>query len=51
MDGLDWKNLLAKFEEHLQAERSLAPLTVRNYRTDLEPLRDFMHKNEIADFR
>lgn len=51
MDGLDWKNLLAKFEEHLQAERSLAPLTVRNYRTDLEPLRDFMRKKEIADFR
>ena len=51
MDGLDWKDLLAKFEEHLQAERSLAPLTVRNYRADLEPLRDFMQKKEIADFR
>ncbi|MCH2316685.1 MAG: tyrosine recombinase XerC [SAR202 cluster bacterium] len=51
MDGLVWKDLLAKFEEHLQAERSLAPLTVRNYRADLEPLRDFMQKKEIADFR
>ncbi|MDP6513275.1 MAG: tyrosine recombinase XerC [SAR202 cluster bacterium] len=51
MDGLDWKDLLAKFEEHLQAERSLAPLTVRNYRADLEPLRDFMAKKEITDFR
>ena len=50
MDGLVWKDLLAKFEEHLQAERSLAPLTVRNYRADLEPLRDFMQKKEIADF-
>ena len=49
MDRLDWNDLLAKFEEHLQAERSLAPLTVRNYRTDLEPLRDFMRNKEIAD--
>jgi integrase/recombinase XerC len=51
MGGFDWKDLLAKYEEHLQAERGLAPLTVRNYRTDMEPLRDFMHKREIADFQ
>jgi integrase/recombinase XerC len=51
MAQLDWKDLLSKFEEHLQVERSLAPLTVRNYRSDMEPLRDFMQKREIADFQ
>ena len=38
----EWSALLDRFQEHLRAERGLADLTVRNYRTDLEPLFEFM---------
>ncbi len=37
-----WNTLLKRFEEHLKAERGLAPLTVRNYLTDVSPLYDYM---------
>lgn len=41
----EWRALVEGFEDHLKAERSLAPLTIRNYRTDLEPLYEYMrHK-------
>ncbi len=42
MDRQEWLALLARFDEHLKAEKSLAPLTVRNYRTDLQPLYEYM---------
>ena len=41
---------MSRFRDHLVAERSLAPLTVRNYMTDLEPLREFMADRNIAGF-
>lgn len=41
---------MSSFRDHLVAERNLAPLTVRNYLADLEPLRDFMEDREIASF-
>ena len=50
MERADWGELLTGFQEHLRAEKGLAPLTVRNYRTDLEPLRQFMAQQGPADF-
>ena len=41
---------MTAFRDHLVVERDLAPLTVRNYLADLEPLRDFMENREIASF-
>ena len=41
---------MSDFRDHLIAEKNLAPLTVRNYLADLEPLRDYMEKREIASF-
>ena len=51
MEQQDWRDLMARFEQHLRVERGLADLTVRNYRTDLEPLFDFMRKNDIPDLK
>ena len=42
MEENAWRSLLIRFETHLAAEKGLAPLTVRNYKTDLQPLFDFM---------
>jgi len=50
MESADWTELLNGFQEHLRAEKGLAPLTVRNYKTDLEPLRQFMDQNGPAEF-
>ena len=36
-----WPTLIGRFETHLAAEKGLAPLTVRNYKSDLQPLYDF----------
>lgn len=43
----EWRKLIDKFEVHLQAEKSLAALTVRNYKTDIEPLFDFIQTRKI----
>ena len=51
MDHHDWRDLMHRFEQHLRVERGLADLTVRNYRTDLEPLFDFMRKNDVPDLK
>ena len=37
-----WARLMDGFERHLRAEKGLADLTIRNYRSDLQPLFDFM---------
>ena len=50
MDAEGWQDLTSRFRDHLVAERGLAPLTVRNYLSDLEPLREFMSKREIESF-
>ncbi len=50
MNAAEWQDLMSRFRDHLVAERSLAPLTVRNYLSDLEPLREFMSEREIESF-
>ncbi|MCY4653326.1 MAG: tyrosine recombinase [Dehalococcoidia bacterium] len=50
MDAAGWQDLTSRFRDHLVAERGLAPLSVRNYLTDLEPLREFMSEREIESF-
>ncbi len=51
MEQHEWRELMRRFEQHLRVERGLAGLTVRNYRTDLEPLFDFMLKNSVPDLK
>ena len=51
MEQHEWRELMRRFEQHLRVERGLAGLTVRNYRTDLEPLFDFMLKNGVPDLK
>ena len=50
MDAAGWQDLTSRFRDHLVAERGLAALSVRNYLTDLEPLREFMSEREIESF-
>ena len=50
MDHQTWRETMGGFRDHLVAERGLAPLTIRNYLSDLEPLRDYMAKHEIGSF-
>ena len=50
MDAAEWQDVMSRFRDHLVAERGLAELTVRNYMSDLEPLRDFMADREIGSF-
>ncbi len=42
-----WARLMDSFERHLRAEKGLADLTIRNYRSDLQPLFDFMQVTGI----
>ena len=48
MENAEWQDLVYKFAVHLQAEKGLAPLTVRNYRTDIQPLHDYMRASSIS---
>ncbi len=50
METEDWQDLTSRFRDHLVAERGLAPLTVRNYLSDIAPLHDFMSEREIESF-
>jgi integrase/recombinase XerC len=43
----EWMAVMARFEVHLQAEKSLSALTVRNYKTDIDPLFQFMQANGV----
>ena len=49
MDDTTWRELIGKFDTYLTAEKGLAPLTRRNYTTDLEPLFEFMRREDISD--
>ncbi|MCH8206970.1 MAG: tyrosine-type recombinase/integrase, partial [Chloroflexi bacterium] len=51
MNQDEWLALIEQFREHLKAERDLAPLTVRNYTTDLQPLYSYLTQKNIADLR
>lgn len=44
----DWAALMGAFERHLRGEKGLADLTVRNYRSDLQPLFDFAQVTGVA---
>ena len=48
MEEPAWRSLIARYEAHLKAERDLAPLTIRNYKTDLEPLLDYMRLKKVS---
>ena len=48
MDAAERASLLDRFTTHLAAEKGLAELTVRNYRTDLRPLFDYMEGRGIS---
>ncbi len=48
MDEKAWDEMAGRFEEHLRVEKALAPLTVRNYLTDVRPLHDYMARSAIA---
>ena len=51
MQEQEWRGLIKNFEDHLKLERGLAPLTVRNYKTDLEPLWDFIQLRAVRDLK
>ena len=48
MEDEAWRSLMVRFETHLAAEKGLAALTVRNYKTDLQPLFDFMRLRDVG---
>ncbi len=50
MESIEWNALLARFANHLSAERGLATLTIRNYSTDLGPLFNYMREMDIKGF-
>ena len=47
MNSTDWDSILSRFITFIQTDKGLAPLTVRNYKTDLQPLYDFMEIRKI----
>ena len=51
MNPTERNALLARFANHLSAERGLAALTVRNYSTDLGPLFDYMSETDVEGLR
>lgn len=49
--GLHWQDLIRRFQIHLQAEKGLAPLTIRNYLTDLVPLPKYMRLRSVKEIK
>jgi len=49
MDNRETASLLSSFETFLRTERHLADLTLRNYRTDLEPFFEYLEKEKVQD--
>lgn len=49
MNGSAWRELIEKFDAYLSAEKGLAPLTRRNYTTDLQPIFEYMRREDLAD--
>ena len=43
-----WGSLMARYRDHLKAEKALADLTIRNYTTDLRPLYDYMKMKGLS---
>lgn len=48
--ALRWRERIAEFKIFLRTTRQLAPLTVRNYLTDLEPFGEYLRKRGVRDF-
>ena len=48
MTDQEWHDLMAGFETHLAAEKGLAALTVRNYKTDLQPLYEYVRSRGLS---
>ncbi|NQW16104.1 MAG: tyrosine recombinase [Chloroflexi bacterium] len=46
----EWDELVIEFGEYLAYGRQLAPLTVRNYTTDVAPFGDFLAKRGVESF-
>lgn len=42
------ETLLQEYQHHLRGERSLSPLTVRNYIEDLKPFREFLTRERLG---
>ena len=51
MNDHEWSALLGRFETHLAAEKGLAALTVRNYKTDLGPLHEYMRLRKVPGLK
>lgn len=51
MNESEWQSIIDEFAESLRAEKSLADLTIRNYKADLQPLYDYMRLRGIGDMR
>jgi integrase/recombinase XerC len=51
MDQTEWGALTRRYQEHLKAERGLAALTIRNYKTDLDPLFEYMQLRGLAGLK
>ena len=47
MQESEWRALVERFERHLKTEKALAELTIRNYKTDLEPLYDYIQREGL----
>ena len=47
----EWEDRLEEYRSYLADTRQLAPLTVRNYLTDIEPFGEYLRKEGKADFR
>ena len=48
--ALHWDERLEEFATHLRSARQLAPLTVRNYLTDLQAFGEYLLKRGVRDF-
>ncbi len=51
MDHRQWRSIMSNYQAHLKADEGLAPLTIRNYRTDLAPLYEYMRLRDIPGLK
>jgi len=47
---LEWEDLVDEFGDYLTHNRQVAPLTVRNYTTDIAPFGDYLEKRGVNSF-
>ena len=47
----EWHPLMKRFENYLKVHKSLSPLTVRNYMTDIKPLHEYELQNKLEDYK